>query len=103
MKNLKYILSLILLTMSIQGYCQQMYDRSGSLIGRYDSGKIYDRSGSYEGKVDSGRFYDRSGSYIGYISGNNVYNRSGSLIGRVSRVPNLVAAIVYFYGYYPLR
>lgn len=87
MKNLKYILSLILLTMSIHGYCQQMYDRSGSLIGRYDSGKIY----------------DRSGSYIGYISGNNVYNRSGSLIGRVSRVPNLVAAIVYFYGYYPLR
>lgn len=71
MKNLKYILSLILLTMSIQGYCQQMYDRSGSLIGRYESGKIYDRS--------------------------------GSLIGRVSRVPNLVAAIVYFYGYYPLR
>ena len=61
MKNLKYILSLILLTMSIHGYCQQMYDRSGSLIGRYDSGKIYDRSGSYEGKVDSGRFYDRSG------------------------------------------
>ena len=40
MKNLKYILSLILLTMSIHGYCQQMYDRSGSLIGRYDSGKI---------------------------------------------------------------
>lgn len=49
------------------------------------------------------KFYDRSGSYIGYISGNNVYNRSGSLIGRVSRVPNLVSAIVYFYGYYPLR
>ena len=71
MKNLKYILSLILLPMSIQGYCQQMYDRSGSLIGRYESGKIYDRS--------------------------------GSLIGRVSRVPDLVAAIVYFYDYYTLR
>ena len=56
MKNLKYILSLILLTMSIHGYCQQMYDRSGSLIGRYDSGKIYARSGSYEGKVYSVRF-----------------------------------------------
>ena len=87
MKNLKYILSLILLTMSIHGYCQQMYDRSGSLIGRYDSGKIY----------------DRSGSYIGYISGNNVYNRSGSLIGRVNRVPDLIVALVYFYDYFPLR
>ena len=38
MKNLKYILSLILLTMSIQGYCQQMYDRSGSYEGKVDSG-----------------------------------------------------------------
>ena len=71
MKNLKYILSLILLTMSIHGYCQQMYDRSGS--------------------------------YISYISGNNVYNRSGSLIGRVNRVPDLIVALVYFYGYFPLR
>lgn len=71
MKNLKYILSLILLTMSIHGYCQQMYDRSGS--------------------------------YIGYINGNNVYNRSGSLIGRVNRVPDLIVALVYFYGYFPLR
>lgn len=76
MKNLKYILSLILLTMSIHGYCQQMYDRSGSLIGRYDSGKIYDRSGSYEGKVDSGRFYNRSGSYIGYERDGKFYDSS---------------------------
>ena len=37
MKNLKYILSLILLTMSIQGYCSQMYALSACLIGRYDS------------------------------------------------------------------
>ena len=49
---------------------------------------------AYDFKVD-GIYYN--------ISGNNVYNRSGSLIGRVSRVPDLVAAIVYFYGYYPLR
>ena len=41
--------------------------------------------------------------YIGYISGNNVYNRSGSLIGRVNRVPDLIVALVYFYGYFPLR
>ncbi len=71
----------MLLTMPVQGYCQQMYDRSGSLIGRYDSGKIYDRSGSYEGKVDTGRFYDRSGSYIGYERDGKFYDRSGSYIG----------------------
>ena len=71
MKSLKYILSLILLTMSIQGYCQQMYDRSGS----------------FEGKIDSERFY----------------NRSRSLIGEVNRAPDIIAAIVYFYGYLPLR
>ena len=71
MKSLKYILSLILLTMSIQGYCQQMYDRSGS----------------FEGKIDSERFY----------------NRSGSLIGEVNRAPDIIAVIVYFYGYLPLR
>ncbi len=35
--------------------------------------------------------------------GNNVYNRSGSLIGRVNRVPDLIVALVYFYGYFPLR
>lgn len=66
MKNFKYILSLILLTMSIHGYCQQIYDRSGSYEGKVDSGRFYDRSGSYIGYERDGKFYDRSGSYIGY-------------------------------------
>ena len=80
--------------MSIHGYCQQMYDRSGSLIGRYDSGKIYDRSGSYEGKIDSGRFYDRSGSYIGYERDGKFYDRS-VLTSVIPRMESSMTALVF--------
>ena len=68
MKSLKYIFSLMLLTMSIQGYCQQMYDRYGSYEGKVDSGRFYDRSRSYIGYERDRKFYDRSGSYIGYTN-----------------------------------
>lgn len=61
----KYILTFILLISSLGGYGQQMYDGSGSLLGRYDNGKLYNRSGAYEGQINSQRFYSRSGSYLG--------------------------------------
>lgn len=94
------IIALFMLIAPFVGYSQQMYNSSGSLIGRYENGRIYDRSGSYIGKADGDRFYNRSGSYMGYVSGERFYNsygsyegygrngqyydRSGSLIGRIS-------------------
>lgn len=81
---MKTILITLMLMVSQAAFCQQMYDRSGSLIGRYESGRIYDRSGSYEGKVESGRFYTRSGSYLGYVRDNRYYDHCGSYIGYCS-------------------
>ena len=60
---------------SLAAYSQQMYDRTGSPIGRYDHGRIYNRYGSYEGRVDSNRFYDRAGSYLGCTRDDKFYDR----------------------------
>lgn len=77
----KYILTFILLISSLGGYGQQMYDGSGSLLGRYDNGKLYNRSGAYEGQINSQRFYSRSGSYLGNESNGKYYDYSGAYIG----------------------
>ena len=76
------ILNLLLILMfPLMAYGQQIYDRSGTLIGKYENGKIYNRSGSYEGKIESDRWYNHSGSYIGYMKDDKFYDRSGSYIG----------------------
>lgn len=98
----RMLLLLLLVALPYVGYCQQIYDRSGSLIGRYEKGRLYNRSGSYEGKIESSRFYDRSGSFIGRIDGGVVYDRAGSKIGQVRSVPDDVAALIYFYHLYNL-
>ena len=75
------LLLLLLASMPYAGFCQQIYDRAGSLLGRFEKGRLYDRTGSYEGKIESSRFYDRSGSFKGYIKDGRFYDHSGSLVG----------------------
>ena len=112
----RMLLLLLLVALPYVGYCQQIYDRSGSLMGRYEKGRLYNRSGSYEGKIESSRFYDRSGSYMGCMRNGSFYDRSGSFIGRIDggvvydragskigqerSVPDDVAALIYFYHLY---
>ena len=75
------MIALFMLVVPFMGYSQQMYNSSGSLIGRCEKGRIYDRSGSYVGKADGDRFYNRSGSYMGYVSSERFYNSYGSYMG----------------------
>ena len=77
------ILLLFVALCPLLGFGQQIYDRSGSFLGKYESGCVYGRSGSYEGKVDAGRFYSRSGSYLGYMQDGRFYDGSGSYVGHV--------------------
>ncbi len=81
---MKSLFITLMLMVSHAAFCQQFYDRSGSLLGRYESGRIYDRSGSYEGRVEAGRFYSRSGSYLGYGRDSRYYDNYGSYIGYCS-------------------
>lgn len=84
-KVISRYLGLILLVVTMAtpfvAHSQYMYNSSGSMIGKYENGRIYDRSGSYVGKVDGERFYNRSGSYMGYVSGSRFYNSSGNYMG----------------------
>ena len=72
---------LLNLVFPLMAYGQQIYNHSGTLIGKYENGKIYNRSGSYEGKIESDRWYNHYGSYIGYMKDDKFYDRSGSYIG----------------------
>ena len=81
MKQLRYIALLIFIITACVAYSQQMYDRCGSMIGRYENGRIYDRTGCYVGRIESGRFYDHTGWYLGCENGDRYYDRSGTLVG----------------------
>ena len=81
MKQLRYIALLIFIITACAAYSQQMYDRCGSMIGRYENGRIYDRTGCYVGRIESGRFYDHTGWYLGCENGDRYYDRSGTLVG----------------------
>ena len=66
----KYLVTLILSVFSLAAYSQQLYNRYGEIIGRYESEKIYDRTGSYKGRQLADRFYDAKGNCIGrYCNG----------------------------------
>ena len=77
----KYIVTLILSVFSLAAYSQQLYNRYGEIIGRYESEKIYDRTGFYKGRQLADRFYDAKGNYIGRYSNGRYYDKQGGYIG----------------------
>ena len=77
----KYIVTLILSVFSLAAYSQQLYNRYGEIIGRYESEKIYDRTGFYKGRQLADRFYDAKGNYIGLYSNGRYYDKQGGYIG----------------------
>lgn len=77
----KYIVTLILSVFSLAAYSQQLYNRYGEIIGRYESEKIYDRTGFYKGRQLADRFYDAKGNYIGRYSNGRYYDKQGDYIG----------------------
>ena len=84
MRHLRLLLIALLLPLALSALSQRMYNNSGSLIARYDNGKIYDKSGTYIGKMESDRFYDSTGKKLGSVSNDRFYNSYGSTVGRMS-------------------
>lgn len=77
----KYIVTFILSVFSLAAYSQQLYNRYGEIIGRYESEKIYDRTGFYKGRQLADRFYDARGNYIGRYSNGRYCDKQGDYIG----------------------